>query len=527
VDLEIVWGGKPNLVQLDEGTHKVGRAHDNAIQITDARVSKYHATIRVEGQRLFISDLGSTNGTEIDGKPVGKDEVEVPANSTVRFAGAVMRRASDRMNPTTSTFAAVSDLQSQISYNASEGYSDTARDRIVALSSDLFELLAADRNTEELETAACRFVAECVSADRVVMLEDSGEGTSIHPRARWTRTGDKDAPLRLSSTLVGQVLKQRDAVLVANPMEDAKFAGQKSIVDLNLRSAMAAPLFDNLRVRGILYVDTANPMVRYKEDDLQVLTATANAVAVKLRNLSLEKEMRTAARIQKAMLPEILDPPDGYELEAHQVMCRSVGGDLYHCLRRPNGHTFLALGDVAGKGMPAALAMGAAIVLIGLLAEIGGELDELTRHLHRHLFRSFTAEQFLTLFLCELDAETGRFTYVNAGHEPPILVRKGGKLESLENTGMPVAMLQESTFESAEATLEPGDLLTVFSDGIPEATTDGENFLGLEPVEKILAANSERGLPEIRRLITTEVETFLKGEHSSDDVTLMLIRRSS
>jgi sigma-B regulation protein RsbU (phosphoserine phosphatase) len=268
-------------------------------------------------------------------------------------------------------------------------------------------------------------------------------------------------------------------------------------------------------------------MVRYKEDDLQVLTATANAVAVKLRNLSLEKEMRTAARIQKAMLPEILDPPDGYELEAHQVMCRSVGGDLYHCLRRPNGHTFLALGDVAGKGMPAALAMGAAIVLIGLLAEIGGELDELTRHLHRHLFRSFTAEQFLTLFLCELDAETGRFTYVNAGHEPPILVRKGGKLESLENTGMPVAMLQESTFESAEATLEPGDLLTVFSDGIPEATTDGENFLGLEPVEKILAANSERGLPEIRRLITTEVETFLKGEHSSDDVTLMLIRRSS
>lgn len=525
MDLEITWGGKPHIFQLEDGDHKVGRAHDNSVQITDARVSKYHATIRIDGQRIFVSDLGSTNGTELDGTPVGREEVEVHTSSSVRFAGALMRRASDRINHTTSTFAAPSDLKSQISYNVSEGYSDTARDRIVALSSDLFELLASDKDTQEMETAACGFVAECVSADRVVMLEDSGEGTSIHPRARWTRSGDKDAPLRLSSTLVNQVLKERDAILVANPMEDAAFAGQQSIVDLNLRSAMAAPLFDNQRVRGILYVDTANPMVRYKEDDLQVLTATANAVAVKLRNLTLEREMRTAARIQRAMLPEILDAPGGYELEAHQVMCRAVGGDLYHCLRRTNGNTFLALGDVAGKGMPAALAMGAAIVLIGLLAEIGGEVDELCQHLHRHLFRSYTAEQFITLFLAELDAETGKLTYVNAGHEPPILIRADGKLEELENTGMPVAMLEEARFEKAEAILSPGDLLSVFSDGIPEATTDGESFLGAEPINRILQEKAKDDLPAIRQAITDEVERFLQGKTSSDDVTLMLLRR--
>jgi serine phosphatase RsbU (regulator of sigma subunit) len=320
-------------------------------------------------------------------------------------------------------------------------------------------------------------------------------------------------------------LSQRDAILVANPLEDPQFVGQKSIVDLNLRSAMAAPLFDNERVRGILYVDTANPAVRYKEDDLQVLTATANAVAVKLRNLTLEREMRTAARIQRAMLPEVLDPPAGYELDAHQVMCRAVGGDLYHCLRRPNGSFFLALGDVAGKGMPAALAMGAAIVLIGLLSEIGGSPEELIQHLHRQLFRSLTAEQFITLFLAELDPASGRMHYVNAGHEPPLLIRRNGAVEALDNTGMPVAMLEDLMTSSDEVTLDPGDLLAVFSDGITEATIDGEEFLGLDPVKQILSSSAREPLSEIRDHITGEVDRFLQGKPTPDDLTLMLIRR--
>ena len=525
MELEFVWGGKPHSIHLTDGEHKVGRAHDNALQISDARVSKYHAVIRVDGERLLVRDLGSTNGTEIDGTPVSEEEVEVPSNSTLRFAGASVRRKSEAGH-TTTTFTGLSDVSSQLSYNASEGLSDTAGRRMMEISSDLFELLASDQDAEEVEAAACRFVAKCVSADRVVMLEDSGEGTSVHPRARWTRTGDKDAPLRLSSTIVGQVLKNRDAILVANPMDDPKFGHQQSIVDLNLRSAMAAPLFDNERVRGILYVDTANPGVSYDADSLQVLTATANAVAVKLRNLSLEREMRTAAGIQKHMLPTALEPPPGYELEAHQVMCRAVGGDLYHCLQRPNEKLLLVLGDVAGKGMPSALAMAAATVLIGMLAEIGGELEELVQHLHRQLFKSLTAEQFITLFLGELDGKTGEMRYVNAGHEPPLLVKSDGRLETLPATGMPVAMLQEESFECGQTVLEPGDLFAVFSDGIPEATVNGEHFLGLEPMTDILKTSAKSKLTTISKKITETVEQFLKGEPASDDVTLMLLRRS-
>jgi phosphoserine phosphatase RsbU/P len=526
LEFELAWAGKTRLFKLDDGTHKVGRAHDNAVQIADARVSKYHAMVRVAGNRFFVSDLGSTNGTEVDGRPVAAEEIEVPSNGTIKFAGVSFRRSGNTAT-TTLDFSLNDDWSSQVSYNVAKGYSDAARARIIDLSSDLFELLASNARAGELEETACQFVAECCKADRVVLLQDEGEATQLHISGRWTRTGDKEAPLRLSSTLVGEVRERRNSVLVANPLDDPKFVGHQSIVDLNLRSAMAAPLFDNLRVRGILYVDTANPLVRYTEDDLQVLTATANAVAVKLRNLSLERELRTAARIQQTMLPKVLEPPAGYEIDAHQLMCHSVGGDLYAVLPRPNGNLFFSVGDVAGKGMPAALAMAAATTLIRLLAEVGGSVDDIARHLHRQLYQSLPAEQFVTLFLGELDPATGHLTYVNAGHEPPLLLRANGTLENLNTSGFPIALLENFEFGVDNCVLERGDLLLLMSDGIPEATTDGEVFLGEEAVREVVLAHAKESLPDIRGKILGSVEAFLHGEATSDDVTLLLVRRAA
>jgi hypothetical protein len=523
LELEIAYSGKSNPINLEDGEHTVGRSGDSAIKIPVARVSKSHAVLRVEGDRLFVRDLGSTNGTEIDGKRLGSEEIEVPPGALVSFAGALLRRAKSM--PISRSFVRPNQVTTRLRYNFRDGYSAAARDRIVDMSSGLFELLASGRDSEAVGTAACKFVSQWVVADRVVLLEDRGEATTVEARARWTRGGDTEAPLQLSSSIVGRVISQRESVLVANPLEDPNFIDQHSIMSLNLRSAMAAPLFDNQRVRGILYVDTANPEVRYGQDDLEVLTATANAVAVKLRNLTFEREMRTAANIQRAMLPNTITPPAGYELEAYQVMCRAVGGDLYQCLPRVNGRYMFSLGDVSGKGMPAALAMGAATVLIGMLAEIEGDLADLCGHLHRQLFRSLPPEQFITMFLAELDADTGTIRYVNAGHEPPCIVRAGGVIDTLEPTGLPIAMIEDVMLEAGEARIGPGDLLAVFSDGVPEATTNGETFLGVERVREILSAGRESSLADVRDRIVSDVDEFLAGEPNSDDVTLLLLRR--
>ncbi len=359
------------------------------------------------------------------------------------------------------------------------------------------------------------------------MLADSGEATSVEARGRWTKSGDPDAPLQLSSSIVGSVLKERDSVLVANPLEDPRFGGQQSIMALSLRSAMAAPLFDNQRVRGILYVDTTDAKVRYSQADLEVLTATANAVAVKLRNLSLEEEIHAAALIQRAMIPSDVHVPGGYEIDAHQVMCRAVGGDLYFAGPRPNGRVLIALGDVTGKGMPAALAMSATTVSIGLLTDIDSDLETLAGRLHRQLFRSLTAEQFVTLFLAELDPATGAMRYVNAGHEPVIVVRADGGIDLLESTTLPMAMIEEIPLIAAEARLDRGDFMAIYSDGIPEATTSAERFLGLGPVKDALVAGRAQTLAALRAQIVAIIEKFLAGDPASDDITLVLLRRSA
>ena len=526
INLEIVWEGESHKFSLEDGEHTVGRSSENGVQIAMARVSKKHAALRIDGDDISVRDLGSRNGTELNGKPVGDAWVAVPTGALVSFAGALMRRATP---VTTAAHRLLGEHQvaTSLRYNMSQGYSEAAQHRLMDRSSQLFELLASSDDAVAIETAACRFVAECVPAERVVMLADSGEATGVEARARWTRSGDPDAPLHLSSTIVGSVMSERDSVLVANPLEDPRFGAQQSIMALSLRSAMAAPLFDNQRVRGILYVDTTDARVRYTKDDLEVLTATANAVAVKLRNLSLEEEIHTAALIQRAMLPSDVAAPAGYEVDAHQIMCRAVGGDLYFVGPRPDGHVLIALGDVTGKGMPAALAMSAATVLIGLLADIEGDLPLVAARLHRQLFKSLATEQFVTLFLGELDPASGRLTYVNAGHEPPLIARGDGTLSVLDSTTLPIAMIEDIPFELGEATLEPGDLVAVFSDGIPEATTSGESFLGLDAVKKLLVEGRGEPLGGVRERIIDAVQSFLAGVPASDDVTLVLLRRKN
>ncbi len=526
LNLEITWEGEAHRFALEDGEHAVGRSSENAVQVAMARVSKRHAMLRVSGDNLAVKDLGSRNGTELNGTPVGDAWTEVPPGALVSFAGALMRRASP-VSTSAQQLLGDDQVAPSLRYNLSQGFSRDAQSRLMDRSSQLFELLASSDDAMAIETAACAFVAESVPAERVVMLSDAGEATQVEARARWIKSGNPDAPLHLSSTIVGSVLRGRDSVLVANPLEDPRFGGQQSIMALSLRSAMAAPLFDNERVRGILYVDTTDPRVRYTQADLEVLTAAANAVAVKLRNLSLEEEIGTAARIQRSMLPEKVVVPAGYEIDAHQVMCRAVGGDLYFVGERPDGSILVALGDVTGKGMPAALAMSAAIVAIGLLTDIDGDVRMLASRLHRQLFKSLASEQFITLFLAELDPATGRLRYVNAGHEPPLVVRSDGRLEQLDSTTLPLAMIEDTPLDVSEAMLMPGDSVAIFSDGIPEATTNGETFLGLDGVKEALVTNRAESLPALRGRIVKLVQGVLAGGRASDDVTLLMLRRAA
>jgi hypothetical protein len=526
IDIQIVWGGESHAFSLEDGEHQVGRSSDNAIHLPAPRVSKVHASLRVEGERMWVRDLGSTNGTEVNGRRVHGDEVEVPAGTLVSFAGAMMRRAGGGTSTmqTQSPLTMTGSAEAILSYNATQGFSDAGGDRVLRLISGLFELLAQGKGRREVEEAACAFVADHITADRVVLMGEGGGPRDV--RARWTRDmGDPDAPLQLSSTVIGRLMKARESVLVSNPMEDEALAAQQSIVALNLRSAMAAPLFDNERVRGILYVDTSRAGVRYTQADLEVLTATANAVAVKLRNIHFESELETAGEIQRLMMPAKPALP-GYDLAARCEPARGVGGDYFDFIVG-DGLLALAVGDVSGKGLPAALLMANTHATMRAQTQIGDKVSARVGRANRLICETTSHESFVTLFYGELDVNNHRLTYCNAGHEHPFLVDANGRVSRLGTNGLALGVIGDFAFEQETHEFKPGDLLVVYSDGVTDTPDDNGNLFGIERLRELIASHRNESAADIATAIVDAATAHGGGKVQFDDLTALVLRRDA
>lgn len=529
IEVEVTWQGERHRFSLADGEHTVGRSSENAVCLPVTMVSKKHALLRVEGARLWVRDLGSTNGTEVNGRPIGAEPVEITPGMMASFAGAVMRRADSPVGPgpgaPLTMLTLTTTARATRSFHAKQGYSESGAERIMGLISGLFELLALGTGRRAVEQAACEFVARQTRADRVVLIgEKRGVDSELDIRARWTRgQDDPDAPLQLSGSIIRQVTQARESVLVSGTGGTGGAPGE-SFIRLNLRSAMAAPLFDNERVRGIIYVDTMQPDVEWEQADIEVLTATANAVAVKLRNLLLESELQMGAEIQRLMMPA--QPSlEGYDVAARYIPARTIGGDLFDFINRNDGRAILLVADVTGKGLPAALLMANTQATMRAQTAAGGSVRERVARANGLICEATAPETFVTAFYAELDTATHRLSFCNAGHEHPYLFRADGTLERLATGGLTLGILPGFEFRDDATDLRPGDTLFVFTDGVTDATNDAQELFGAARLEQVLRANLGRGADAIAQAVVDAVAEHARGDDPFDDLTLLVLRR--
>jgi phosphoserine phosphatase RsbU/P len=185
------------------------------------------------------------------------------------------------------------------------------------------------------------------------------------------------------------------------------------------------------------------------------------------------------------------------------------------------------VGDVSGKGVPAALLVSTLHSALRLLAERQGISPALFERLNRHILDSSSANKFITLFFAELDAASGQLTYVNAGHNPAVVARADGGLQRLGAGGPPIGLIDDATFRSRRIELAPGDLVCLYSDGITEACSPTDEEYDVERLEALLASERERPLPDIVASIDQAVTRFAAGRPQADDQTVVLLRRSS
>ncbi len=241
--------------------------------------------------------------------------------------------------------------------------------------------------------------------------------------------------------------------------------------------------------------------------------------------LTLKKDLEVAREIQQAMLPREIYTATGIEAFGVTRPANTVGGDLYDLIRRPDGRFVFALGDVAGKGSPAALLMALAVAMLRVLVDEGLEPAELAVRLNIQVSRHAPGSRFITMVLGLYDPDSGRITYVNAGQNPPLLRRASGHIERLTEGGVALGMFDQASYTAGTLTLGAGDVLVLFSDGVTEAENPSGVAFDDAGLEQIVNQHWWKDLQTLGTSVLKAVETHAAGTRIADDLTFMAVRR--
>lgn len=541
-------GGELRVWPLDRGTHRIGRGQGCEISLLEATVSREHAEIEITDAGATLRDLGSSNGTWVNGARVTLT-AELHPGDRIRLGGLdLVFGAGATPSPTGPTgpafatriaFADAGEISTGERIGIEEarlglGAGSTAAQALLRAVTDAGQLLMAPRPLHEVCDRLLDLVEPVVPARRILLLMT--DAPEAEPKVCGARPalGEGATQLALSRTILNTVLGERQALLLNDVPSDPRYGGQASIIRQNLRSAMVAPLFDNERVIGLLYADRDVPGRGFDRDQLHAFTLLAHLIGIKITQTRLleaerekqrmEREVAAAAEVQRSMLPASLPDLAGYRICARQVACEQVAGDLYDAVLLEDGCLLFVLGDVCGKGLSASLLMANTIAGLRVLYPEGLSLGRLAERLHQELLQSSDATRFVTLFLGRLDPRRHRLEYVNAGHNAPLLFTGGDTPQTLGATGIPIGMLRGARYDAETVELPPGALLCAFSDGVPEAALEEEQY-GDERLVQSLATRRGEPLEAIADGVLGDLSRFLGGRPAGDDVTLLLLRR--
>jgi phosphoserine phosphatase RsbU/P len=520
----------------------IGRSRESDIFLPDQWLSRHHAEILKKDLQFFLHDLGSKNGTLLNGEPVHGDrrlrhgDVITLGEHVLTFS---VEEAEEDSQPPEGTriFNAreLSDIKTKPSIDPEELQK---QNRVLEVLSQAARSLLAHRPLPELFEDVLNLLFNAVHCERAAIL--LLEGTPPEPAVKASRSrGGQPLLSKVSRSIARRVLERRETMLLPNLMEDAAFSTQDSILSTGIRSALCAPLWftsataEQDAVIGLVYLDSLAMNRPFSEEDARIVTALANVAAAKIENVRLleesmekrrlEEDMRVAAEIQRGLLPDSAPVVEGYGLVGSNRPCRTVGGDYYDfSLQR--GTLLLALGDVSGKGTGAALLM---TVLRAAVRGLWGEASvaDAVSRINSTVCQNVTAGKYITFFMARLDPASGHLDYVNAGHNPPILIRRDGALETLTEGGMVLGLFDSIPYEEGVAELRSGDTLLIFSDGVTETFSASGDEFGEDRLGEVAVRGRGLDAAGLQTEILRVLEVFAAGTKATDDRTLIVVKR--
>ena len=527
--------GGVQTLRLEPRRLTLGRALENDFPFPDdLLLSRRHLAFEPQGELWFIEDLGSRNGTVLNGRPL-RERQKVEPGARIEAGGLQLEFVASAPARHDRTVVFLPEMESGRMLAASihssvdllagrtPGRKDPGSQRVEALL-EAGRALAAHRPLEEIFPLILNLAVKGVGAQRglVLVLEDD----RLVPKA--VRGED----FHISRAVRDRVIEQRESLLVHDASRDEAFQASMTIAEQRVRSLMAVPLQTETQVIGLVYVDSPGFVKDFTEEDLALLTVMGNIAAVRIEHARLleveqaekflQRELKQAAEIQSNLLPAQAPCVDGYELAGASFPCRSVGGDYFDYVPMSGGRIAVLLGDVAGKGMAAALLMASLQARVHLLSEEEQELGALVTRLNKSIAATCPAGRFITLFMLILDPATGEFSYANAGHNPPYLVHTGGKLQPLTEGGPVLGILKGMSYRAFSGQLQPGETLVIYSDGLTEAVSPTGEEYGEERLEQLLRdplGGAQGTLDQIFR----SARGFMASAAPVDDLTVVVV----
>jgi sigma-B regulation protein RsbU (phosphoserine phosphatase) len=406
----------------------------------------------------------------------------------------------------------------------------------LAILNELARVIGVQTNSEEVMQIIIRRSLRAVKGEQgVITLIDQNEPGTMKTLVRTTASSSDHTRFHIHESMLGWMQLHKKPLLLNDPVNDDRFRGVNW--DGAIRNALSVPLMTKSAMTGMLTVYNKSGGEKFADDDQRLLAIIAAQSAQVIENarlfekekqlLQIQSEMRLAAEIQLGLLPKTAPEIAGYSIVGTSIPAQSVGGDYYDFIRIDERRLALCLGDVSGKGMPAALLMANLQATLRGQTIVSASARECVSRANRLLVESTSSDKYATLFYGILDLSEHTFQYTNAAHNPPVHLRTDGSSTFLKKGGIMLGMLTDIAFETDTVTLAPGDLLVIYSDGITEAFNAADEDFGEERLMEILIRHRESPVGRLMEEILSQVRVFMGNAPQSDDMSLLMVRRDA
>ncbi|WP_145457378.1 SpoIIE family protein phosphatase [Gimesia panareensis] len=568
--LQILKGKVPEqIIELSGERVIMGRHPNCEIVLDNVAVSRYHAQILESHGFYYLEDLHSRNGTLLNGTVI-EGRTELHENDTIsicdiqmqflveyepspEFLDSAIQQTLEVSNQSLQENQQLaldeepaegvldgSSIISQLDLNTSSQLRISVKPEVklhavLEISQILSRALKLDEVLPRILDGLFKIFAQ---ADQGFIMLQSPERKKLIVKATKARRREDEDSIRISTTIVRQAIMSGSAILSADAVEDDRFKMSESITSLRIRSMMCVPLMSQGGdVLGVIQIATRDIGQQFNKDDLDVMVAIAQQASLAVENAKLhedlvkqrdiERDLEFAHQIQLGLLPHNRPKYKEYEFYDYYESAQSVGGDYFDYIELPGGKLAVTLGDVAGKGVPAAILMARLYASARYHILSRNTADKALAELNAEIASSGVGLRFITFILAVLDPKKHTVSIVNAGHMAPLLrIAEKGTVKPVaqEKSGMPLGVMRTQSFHVETITLEKGDTLLMYTDGVTEAMDHKNRLYHKDRLVKYLKSGPEEVEPLVKGLLS-DVESFRNDSLQKDDMCVVCFRR--